>query len=54
MVGLDSRTLEPGQDIWYRLREQLRYRQEELPGDSLQALRGLVKQRYLDVRGAAG
>lgn len=56
MGGLDSRPipLEAGQDAWYQLREHITYRQEELRGDFVRALQGLMKQRYLDVWGAAG
>lgn len=51
----DSRPLplEAGQDVWCQLREHIRYRQEELPGDFMRALQGLVKQRALGVWGAA-
>lgn len=51
----DSRPLplEAGQDAWCQLREHIRYRQEELPGDFMRTLQGLVKQRPLGVWGAA-
>lgn len=45
--------LEPAQDACYQCREHVRNRQEELPWDSLRTLQGWMKQRCLDVRGAA-
>lgn len=45
--------LAPVLDAWYPLREHVRYRQGELPGDSLRALQSSLKQRYLDVWGSA-
>lgn len=54
MGGLDSRSLEPGQDIWYHLREQIKIQAggaaRGLPAGSP----GLGEAEYLDVRGAAG